>query len=49
MATSLYHPDTVVRSFAHDGSGDEPGLKDPDGKWDMRPHRSRILAVDSAS
>ena len=45
-ATSLYHPDTVVRSFAHDGSGDEPGLKDPDGVWDLRPHRNRILVVE---
>lgn len=46
MATSLYHPDTVARSSAHDGSGDEPGLKDPAGKWDLRPHRNRILHVD---
>ncbi|MDI9927401.1 DNA methyltransferase [Rhodococcus sp. IEGM 1341] len=45
-ATSLYHPDTVERSLAHDGSGVEPGLKDPDGKWDLRPHRGRIIEVD---
>jgi hypothetical protein len=45
MATSLYHPDTVERSLVHDGSGEEPGLKDPDGKWDLRPHRSRIVTV----
>ena len=47
MATSLYHPDTVARSLAHDGSGEEPGLKDPDGNWDVRPHASRILRVDA--
>jgi hypothetical protein len=47
--TSLYQPDTVTRSFAHDGSGEEPGLKDPDGNWDLRPHRSRLLTVDSAT
>jgi hypothetical protein len=46
-ATSLYHPDTVARSLEHDGSGDEPGLKDPDGNWDLRPHKNRILTVDS--
>ncbi|MGI8731543.1 MAG: class I SAM-dependent DNA methyltransferase [Solirubrobacteraceae bacterium] len=46
MATSLYHPETVVRSFAHDGSGVEPGLKDPEGNWDVRPHSNRILKVD---
>ncbi len=46
MATALYHPDTVARSFDHDGSGPEPGLKDPDGKWDVRPHKSRIITVN---
>jgi hypothetical protein len=44
-ATSLYHPDTVDRSIIHDGSGPEPGLKDSDGKWDLRPHASRISKV----
>ena len=44
-AASLYHPDTVVRSLIHDGSGPEPGLKDPDGNWDLRPHRNRIIDV----
>lgn len=46
QATSLYHPDTVVRSLEHDGSGTEPGLKDDDGNWDLRPHASRIQPVD---
>mgnify|MGYP001141713097 CR=1 FL=1 len=46
MAASLYHPDTAARSRAHDGSGEEPGLKDVDGAWDLRPHRGRILHVD---
>jgi hypothetical protein len=45
MATSLYRPDTVERSRRHDGTGDEPGLKDPDGNWDMRPHADRITHV----
>ncbi|MGW7477072.1 class I SAM-dependent DNA methyltransferase [Nonomuraea muscovyensis] len=44
-AVSLYHPDTVQRSLHHDGSGDEPGLKDPNGDWDLRPHRNRIAVV----
>jgi hypothetical protein len=44
-AASLYHPDTVVRSLIHDGSGPEPGIKDPDGNWDLRPHRNRIIKV----
>lgn len=45
-AVSLYHPDTVTRSLVHDGSGEEPGLKDADGKWDLRPHRGRIIVVE---
>jgi len=48
-ASSLYHPDTVERSLRHDGSGDEPGLKDPDGNWDLRPHRARILYATDAT
>src|SRR5699024_8706002 len=47
QAASLYHPDTVDRSFQHDGSGAEPGLKDPNGNWDQRAHRDRIITVDS--
>lgn len=46
MATSLYHPDTVERSFAHQGSGQEPGLKDAAGNWDVAPHLARIITVD---
>ena len=47
QATSLYHPDTVMGSFKHDGSGTEPGLKDDEGRWDLRPHAGRILTVDT--
>ena len=48
QATSLYHPDTVLRSIHHDGDGPEPGLKDPDGRWDLRPHASRLVQVTPA-
>ena len=48
-ASSLYHPDTVERSLKHDGSGDEPGFKDPDGNWDLRPHRARIIHATDAT
>jgi hypothetical protein len=49
MASSLYHPDTAERSLRHDGSGDEPGLKDPEGNWDLRPHRKRVLNISDAT
>jgi len=45
MSTSLYHPETVERSYLHDGTGEEPGLKNPEGGWDLRPHRNRIITV----
>ncbi|ALD00075.1 restriction endonuclease subunit M [Actinomyces sp. oral taxon 414] len=49
-ATSLYHPDTVQRSLKHDGSGEEPGFKDPHtGTWDLRPHAARIESIDEAA
>ncbi|MFB2572370.1 DNA methyltransferase [Micrococcus sp. IITD107] len=49
MAASLYHPETVERSFDHDGGGLPPGLKDDEGNWDARPHAARIIHVDGES
>jgi len=49
QATMAYHPDTIDRSFDHDGSGPEPGLKDAVGNWDLRPHRRRIMRVDDST
>jgi len=49
-AVSLYHPETVQRSLVHDGSGEEPGFKDPHtGTWDLRPHEARIQTVDEST
>ncbi|PYY32866.1 class I SAM-dependent DNA methyltransferase [Curtobacterium sp. MCJR17_055] len=45
QATSLYHPQTVAGSLRHSGEGEEPGLKNREGKWDLRPHQSRIVTV----
>ena len=42
----IYHPDVLERSIRHDGSGQTPGVRDADDKWDMRPHRERIVRVD---
>lgn len=46
--SGLYHPDTAVRSFLHDGSGPLPALKNPAGGWDLRPHKDRIAYVDKS-
>lgn len=45
MASFLVHPETVIGSLRHDGSGDVPGARDEAGKVDRRPHRQRIVAV----
>lgn len=45
QGASLYHPETVTRSFHHDGSGSAPGVKDDEGGWDLRPHAERIIEV----
>lgn len=45
-ATNLYHPTTIVDSLMHDGTGPLPGLKNDEGKWDLRPHQDRITRVD---
>jgi hypothetical protein len=45
QGASLYHPETVTRSFHHDGSGSTPGVKDDEGGWDLRPHAERIIEV----
>ena len=47
QAAFLYHPSVVDRSLAHDGSGETPGRKLPEGGWDLRPHADRIVHVDS--
>ncbi|PZE61273.1 class I SAM-dependent DNA methyltransferase [Curtobacterium sp. MCPF17_001] len=44
-ASWIYHPATIVRSLLHSGEGVEPGYKDPQGAWDVRPHANRIITV----
>ncbi|MGF1662171.1 MAG: DNA methyltransferase [Kineosporiaceae bacterium] len=44
-AASIYEPSTIDRSILHDGSGPEPGIKDDDGRWDVRPHARRLVRV----
>lgn len=43
----LFDPTTLVDSFQHDASGPLPGIKYA-GKWEIRPHRARIVHVDAA-
>lgn len=48
-ASAIYHPDTVDRSYLHDGSGPEPALRDEADYWDMKPHSSRLINVNNST
>ncbi|MFD6038997.1 Eco57I restriction-modification methylase domain-containing protein [Streptomyces griseoincarnatus] len=41
----LLHPSVLVKSLRHGGEGPVPGVKDG-GRWDLRPHRKRIIVVN---
>ncbi|MFD8537724.1 Eco57I restriction-modification methylase domain-containing protein [Streptomyces rubrogriseus] len=43
----LLHPSVLAKSLRHDGKGAVPGVKDG-GRWDLRPHRKRIVVVNEA-
>ena len=43
---NLYTPATIDSAFADEGDSDVPGLKDDQGRWNTRGHRSRVLEVD---
>ncbi|MEU2159524.1 class I SAM-dependent DNA methyltransferase [Streptomyces sp. NPDC019208] len=45
-ASWLYAPQTLLDSFSHDSTGPLPGLKH-EGTWDVRPHRRRLVCVDT--
>lgn len=42
----LFDPTTLRDSFEHDGQGELPGIKS-EGKWELRPHRERLIEVDA--
>ena len=43
---NLFVPQTIDSSFAHDGRGDVPGIKDEEHDWNTEGHRERIITVD---
>ena len=45
----LYHPATIDASFAHDGRGQVPGIKNDDNGWELRGHASRLVEVDDST
>lgn len=47
--SNLFHPKTIDLCFQHDGSGQVPGIKDDNNKWDFSGHRERIIAADQST
>ena len=45
QAAWIMVPDTIDRSLEHDGSGPIPGIQHPEGGWDLRPHKHRVLTI----
>ncbi|WP_067795219.1 restriction endonuclease [Actinomadura formosensis] len=43
----LYSPVTLLGSINHEGGRDLPGIKH-EGRWDLRPHKERLVWVDEA-
>lgn len=44
--SELYGAEVLPGSLVHDGSGESPGIKHR-GNWDIRPHRDRVVIVDT--
>ncbi|EJR47002.1 hypothetical protein IIK_03842 [Bacillus cereus VD102] len=44
--SNLFHPKTIDASFANNGEGQVPGLKDKNYKWEIRGHKNRIIQYD---
>ncbi|MFC8918017.1 class I SAM-dependent DNA methyltransferase [Streptomyces sp. NPDC057116] len=44
--SQLRNADLIAASLTHDGQGPVPGIKH-NASWDIRPHRERVIRVDS--
>ncbi|CAM5686510.1 class I SAM-dependent DNA methyltransferase [Streptomyces viridifaciens] len=44
--SQLYGANTLTESLTHDGNGPTPGVKHQ-GHWDTRPHRDRVILVNT--
>ncbi|HEY5374330.1 MAG TPA: hypothetical protein VIK01_11635 [Polyangiaceae bacterium] len=43
--SGMFVPETIDQSITHDGAGEVPGIKNHDGDWDLRGHRSRVVRI----
>lgn len=42
---NLYDPKTIDECYASDGEGNIPGIKNKQGEWDTRGHKSRVISL----
>lgn len=42
---NVFLPETIERSYQHDGSGDIPGIKTKENEWNTAGHSNRIIHV----
>ena len=46
LIANLFAPETIEECLHHDGAGPVPGIKDNNGHWQLRGHKSRIIEMD---
>jgi len=46
MIANLFASETADECLVHDGAGPVPGIKDVNGDWQLKGHRSRVIEVD---
>ena len=49
VIANLYAPETIEECLSHDRAGPIPGIKDEEGNWQLRGHRSRVIEVNEYS
>lgn len=42
---NLYDPKTIDKCYASDGTGAIPGVKNEQGEWNTRGHKSRVISI----
>ena len=42
---NLYDPKTIDECYVSDGEGNIPGIKNKQGEWDTRGHKSRVISL----
>ena len=49
MISNLFAPETIEECLNHDGAGPVPSIKDEEGHWQLRGHRSRAIEFNEYS